>query len=67
LVSHIEGGTKAEGVRKWHAGEILGHKRDEVAGEFRRLHNVELCDLYSSTTLFGGSKQRNEMGGTSSI
>jgi len=34
-------------------GKILGHKRDEVTGEFRRLHIVELYDLYSSPTLFG--------------
>jgi hypothetical protein len=38
-------------------GKILGPKRDEVPGEFRRLHNVELYDLHSSPTLFGCSKQ----------
>jgi hypothetical protein len=27
---------------------IFGHKRDEVTGEWRRLHNEELNDLYSS-------------------
>jgi hypothetical protein len=27
---------------------ILGPKRDEVTGEWRRLHNKELYDLYSS-------------------
>jgi hypothetical protein len=26
---------------------ILGPKRDEVTGEWRRLHNGELCALYS--------------------
>jgi hypothetical protein len=26
----------------------LGPKRDEVTGEWRRLHNEELYDLYSS-------------------
>jgi hypothetical protein len=25
---------------------ILGSKRDEVTGEWRRLHNEELSDLY---------------------
>jgi hypothetical protein len=25
---------------------IFGPKRDEVTGEWRRLHNKELCDLY---------------------
>jgi len=27
---------------------IFGHKRDEVTGEWRKLHNEELNDLYSS-------------------
>jgi hypothetical protein len=27
---------------------MLGPKRDEVTGEWRKLHNEELCDLYSS-------------------
>jgi hypothetical protein len=27
---------------------IFGPRRDEVTGEWRRLHNVELNDLYSS-------------------
>jgi hypothetical protein len=32
---------------------IFGPKRDEVTGEWRRLHNEELNDLYSSPILFG--------------
>ena len=27
---------------------IFGHTRDEVTGEWRRMHNEELNDLYSS-------------------
>jgi len=27
---------------------IIGPKEDSVTGEWRRLHNEELCDLYSS-------------------
>jgi hypothetical protein len=27
---------------------IFGPKRDEVTVEWRKLHNEELCDLYSS-------------------
>ena len=27
---------------------IFGPKRDEVTGEWRRLHNVEIYDLYES-------------------
>jgi hypothetical protein len=30
---------------------IFGHERDEVTGEWRRLHNVELHDLYSSPNI----------------
>jgi hypothetical protein len=31
---------------------IFGRKRDEVTGEWRKLHNEELNDLYSSKILF---------------
>jgi hypothetical protein len=27
--------------------KIFGPKRDEVTGEWRKLHNEEFCDLYS--------------------
>jgi hypothetical protein len=30
---------------------IFGPKRDEVTGEWRKLHNEELRDLYSSPSL----------------
>ena len=30
---------------------IFGHKRDEVTGEWRKLHNEELNDLYSSPNI----------------
>jgi hypothetical protein len=30
---------------------IFGLKRDKVRGEWRRLHNEELYDLYSSPTI----------------
>jgi hypothetical protein len=29
-------------------GRIFGRKRDKVTGEWRKLHNEELNDLYSS-------------------
>jgi hypothetical protein len=32
---------------------IFGPKRDEVTGEWRRLHNEELDVIYSSAILFG--------------
>ena len=31
---------------------IFGSKRDEVTGEWRKLHNEELNDLYSSPNIF---------------
>jgi len=31
---------------------IFGHKRDEVTGEWRNLHNEELNDLYSHPVFF---------------
>jgi hypothetical protein len=30
---------------------IFGPKRDEVTGEWRKLHNKELQDLYSSPSI----------------
>ena len=32
---------------------IFGPKRDDVTGEWRKLHNEELNDLYSYPLLFG--------------
>jgi hypothetical protein len=37
---------------------IFGPKRDEVRGEWRRLHNEELNDLYSSTNIIRVIKSR---------
>jgi hypothetical protein len=34
---------------------IFGHKGDELTGEFRRLHNVELHNLYSSPDIISRS------------
>jgi len=36
---------------------IFGTRRDEVTGEWRRLYNEELNDLYSSPNI-----EKNEMG-----
>ena len=37
---------------------IFGPRRDEVTGEWRRLHNEELNDLYSSPTIVRVIKSR---------
>jgi hypothetical protein len=37
---------------------IFGLKRDEVTGEWRKLHNEELRDLYSSPTIIRIIKSR---------
>ena len=37
---------------------IFGHRRDEVMGEWRRLHNEELNDLYCSPNIVRVIKSR---------
>jgi hypothetical protein len=37
---------------------IFGQKRDEVMGEWRKLHNKELHDLYSSPSIIRIIKSR---------
>jgi len=37
---------------------IFGHKRDEVTGEWRKLHNEEFNNLYSSSNIFRVMKSR---------
>jgi hypothetical protein len=37
---------------------IFGRKRDEVTGEWRKLHNKEINDLYSSPTIVRVMKSR---------
>ena len=37
---------------------IIGPKRDEVTGEWRKLHNEELSDLYSSPIIVRVIKSR---------
>jgi len=37
---------------------IFGHRRDEVTGNWRRLHNEELNDLYSSPNIVRVIKSR---------
>ena len=37
---------------------IFGPKRDEVKGEWRKLHNEELNDLYSPSNIVQAVKER---------
>jgi hypothetical protein len=46
--------------------EVKLPKRDEATGEWRRLHNEELNDLYSSPNISGNQIEKNELGGTCS-
>jgi hypothetical protein len=43
--------------------KIFGPKRDEVTGEWRRLHNEELYDLYSSPNIFQVIESRRTWAG----
>jgi hypothetical protein len=46
--------------------KIFGPKRDEVIGDWRRLHIEALHDLYSSPYESGNKIKKNEMGGACS-
>ena len=45
---------------------IYGPKRDEVTGEWRKLHNEELSDLYSPNNIRVKKIKTKEMGGACS-
>ena len=43
---------------------VFGPKRNEVTGEWRKLHNGKLSDLYSLPNIVqGGKLEKNEIGG----
>ena len=44
-------------------GKVFGPETDEVTGEWRRLHDEELHDLYPSRNYLGHQIKKNEMGG----
>jgi len=58
LIADIEGGKEAEGVENMVLRRIFGPRRDKEAGEWRRLHNEELNDLYSSPNIVRVIKSR---------
>jgi hypothetical protein len=57
LVFHIEGETEAMFENR-ALRRIFRPKRDEATGEWRRLHNEELNDLYSSPNIILVIKSR---------
>jgi hypothetical protein len=46
--------------QNWVLRRIFGLKRDEVTGEWRKLHNEELHDLYSSPSIIRIMKTRRK-------
>jgi hypothetical protein len=42
LVSHIKGRTRAKAFENRELRKIFGIRREEVTGDWRKLHNVEL-------------------------
>jgi hypothetical protein len=46
LVSDIKGGTQTEGVENRVLRRIFGPKKDEVTGDWRKLHNEEFHNLF---------------------
>jgi hypothetical protein len=46
---------------------VIGPRRDEVMGEWRKVYNEELCELYPSPSIFRIITSEHEMGGACSI
>ena len=57
MVVDIAGGKEAEGVENMML-KIFRPRRDEVKVEWRRVHNKELNDLYSSPNIVRVIKSR---------
>jgi hypothetical protein len=45
-------------LQKWVLWRIVGHKREEVVGDWKRLPNEELHNLYSSLNIIRKIKTR---------
>ena len=53
MVAQNERGTRLRVLENRVLREIFGPKRDQVTGEWRKLHNEELNDVYAHQILFG--------------
>jgi hypothetical protein len=53
FISDVKGGTYTEGVvcENRVLRRIFGSKMDDVTGDWRKLHNEELHNLYSSPNI----------------
>ena len=58
MVSHLERGAELRVFKNKVPEKIFGAKRDEITGEWRKLHNVELHALYYSPKIRRNSKSR---------
>ena len=58
MVADIAGGKEAEVFENKVLRRIFGPRRDEVTGDWRRLHNEEINVLYSSPNIVRVIKSR---------
>jgi len=58
LVADIEGGTQLTVFEKRAPRRIFGPRREEVTGEWMKLYNEELNDLYCSPNIVRVIKSR---------
>jgi hypothetical protein len=63
LVCHIGGSTYPDGIREQGAEGDTGPKRDESRGEWSKLHNEKLYDMYSSPIIIRVIKSRMKRAG----
>ena len=51
LVAHVDGENRLRMFENRVLSGIFGPRKEEVKGEWRKLHNEELNDLYCSPTI----------------